>query len=506
MPYLIFLPVVFLLSGCGGGGGGGAVIGSSASTPTLSTPVNTPAVIPADFATSADVTPPSTTAVTRLSDGVTVQDGTALLPFSQTTLSSASITDPNAFVSSSTDTYDLTWTGNYDPIGQDNAVAFPASTNNRIINSRLEPGRAFDIGMFGIAAFTAGDGGTPLINQPHPDVLAAWNQGFTGANIDTMLIADISPFADVDGFTSCNSDTSCRAGTTQLTWQMTSPGMVRDRFTNGVLTASGFAFVMDSGGDQGGNVDLLVRNSSGALDIGAFDGLDIDVVLFSHSADFAGSGLDPTNAADQNTMAVNLAQSLAAWDVVLANERFTSGSGTFVDFADATIVKAAGDELNRSLDVQLEPLTASLMNTASIANRTIIVGALSSNGTTGTPAGLAANTNVAGSNTTFSDRFVMANGSPPHQNGGLTINGTAITGVGGGGITESTAFAAARVAGYITLLRQKFPNLTGAQAANIILDTARTDTLACGTPFSVQFCGQGEASLSRALSPVGSLR
>ena len=241
------------------------------------------------------------------------------------------------------------------------------------------------------------------------------------------------------------------------------------------------------------------------MDIGGFDGLDIDVVLFSHSADFAGSGLDPTNAADQNTMAVNLAQSLAAWDVVLANERFISGSGTVVDFADAAIVKAAGDD-GRFVDVQLEPLTASLMNTASIANRTIIVGALSSNGTTGTPTGLAANTNIAGSNTLFSDRFVMANGSAPHQEGGLTINGTAITGANGTGLSESTAFAAARVAGYITLLRQKFPNLTGAQAANIILDTARTDTLACGTPFAVQFCGQGEASLSRALSPVGSLR
>ena len=98
--YLLILCITF--SACGGGGGG--VIGSSVNTPTNSTPVNTPAVIPADFATSAEVTPPSTTAVTRLSDGVVVEDGSALLPFTQTTLSSASIADPNAIVSSSTDT------------------------------------------------------------------------------------------------------------------------------------------------------------------------------------------------------------------------------------------------------------------------------------------------------------------------------------------------------------------------------------------------------------------
>lgn len=503
MRKLSTIVICLSLTACGGGGGGGAVIGSSTSSPTFSTPVNTPAVIPADFATSADVTPPSTTAVTRLSDGAVVQDGTALLPFTQATLSSASISDPNAIVSSTTETYDLTWTGNYDPIGQDNAVDFPAATNNRIVNTRLEDGLVGDRNIFGLAV-TAGDGGTALMNRPHPDVLDAWSQGFTGDRIDTMIIADLSPNADVDLLTTCNSDTSCKAVTTQLTWQMTSPGFIRSRFTGGVLTASGFAFIMDSGGDQGGNVELLVRSQSTPIDIGAF-ALDIDVVLHSQFADFQGLGLDPTNAADQTTMTTNLAQALAAWDVVLADNNFTSASGTVVDFSDTAIIKAAGDH-NGGFDVQLEPLTADLMNTASVANRTIIVGALGGDGTTGTPAGLAINTNIAGTNSTFSDRFVMANGNAPHQFGGLTVNGTAISGANGPGLSTSTSFAAARVAGYITILRQKFPNLTGAQAVNIILDTARTDTIACGTPFSVQFCGQGEASLSRALSPVGSLR
>jgi hypothetical protein len=53
---------------------------------------------------------------------------------------------------------------------------------------------------------------------------------------------------------------------------------------------------------------------------------------------------------------------------------------------------------------------------------------------------------------------------------------------------------------------QKFPNLSAASTSNIILDTARTDTLSCHPSCSSAIYGKGEASLSRALAPVGSLR
>jgi hypothetical protein len=41
---------------------------------------------------------------------------------------------------------------------------------------------------------------------------------------------------------------------------------------------------------------------------------------------------------------------------------------------------------------------------------------------------------------------------------------------------------------------------------NIILDTARTDTLSCYPSCDTAIYGKGEASLSRALAPVGRLR
>jgi subtilisin family serine protease len=66
-----------------------------------------------------------------------------------------------------------------------------------------------------------------------------------------------------------------------------------------------------------------------------------------------------------------------------------------------------------------------------------------------------------------------------------------------------TSYAAPVVAGYAAVVMQKFPNLSAANTSNIILDTARTDTI---NGYSAAIHGKGEASLSRALAPVGSLR
>jgi hypothetical protein len=62
------------------------------------------------------------------------------------------------------------------------------------------------------------------------------------------------------------------------------------------------------------------------------------------------------------------------------------------------------------------------------------------------------------------------------------------------------------VAGYAAIVRQKFPNLTGANTANVLLATARYDTLSCYPNCDKAVYGQGEASLSRALAPVGYLK
>ena len=76
-----------------------------------------------------------------------------------------------------------------------------------------------------------------------------------------------------------------------------------------------------------------------------------------------------------------------------------------------------------------------------------------------------------------------------------------------GSYDQGTSFAAPRVAGYAAIIRQKFPNLNAAKTSNIILDTATWNTRWGEKNTSTQaIYGQGEASLSRALAPVGRLR
>jgi hypothetical protein len=62
------------------------------------------------------------------------------------------------------------------------------------------------------------------------------------------------------------------------------------------------------------------------------------------------------------------------------------------------------------------------------------------------------------------------------------------------------------VAGYAAVIMSKFPNLNAEKTSAIILDTARYDTLSCYPSCNPQIYGRGEASLSRALAPVGRLR
>ena len=124
-------------------------------------------------------------------------------------------------------------------------------------------------------------------------------------------------------------------------------------------------------------------------------------------------------------------------------------------------------------------------------------------GSTASPATIATYSNFAGATVAASNRFVVANGRAPFANGGVSMNGSAIPGY------ESyvgTSFAAPVVSGYASVLMSKFPNLDAIKTSSIILDTARYDTLSCHPSCSAAIYGKGEASLSRALAPVGALR
>lgn len=142
---------------------------------------------------------------------------------------------------------------------------------------------------------------------------------------------------------------------------------------------------------------------------------------------------------------------------------------------------------------------------ASIAPRLLIVGALDQAGFTNAPTTIASYSNTAGTDLKIQNRFLVASGTTPFGNFDLAVDGNPVTATG----NEGTSYAAPRVAGYAAIVRQKFPNITGANTADIMLQTARYDTLGCY--YTSQGCdraiyGQGEVSLSRALAPVGLLQ
>ena len=121
------------------------------------------------------------------------------------------------------------------------------------------------------------------------------------------------------------------------------------------------------------------------------------------------------------------------------------------------------------------------------ADETIVAGALNSAGS-----GIASYSNEAG---TLKQRYLMASGETGYKNNQMSS-------------VVGTSFAAPRIAGAAALVRHKFPNLTGAQTASILLLTADKDIDGNGADeFSgvSDVFGHGKLDLSTALSPVGSL-
>jgi hypothetical protein len=216
----------------------------------------------------------------------------------------------------------------------------------------------------------------------------------------------------------------------------------------------------------------------------------INSVNISAGLNWAANGWNPNLSADRFSAAVAIQPFIETWTRVFNGQTAVSNIGV----TNAVIVKSAG---NDALDTSLEYFAAALANNLLIKDRLLIVGALNKNGTVASPATIASYSNTAGTTADIANRFVVANGNTPYSTGGVAMNSSNINaGVG-------TSYAAPVVAGYAAVVMQKFPNLSAANTSNIILDTARTDTI---TGYSAAIHGKGEASLSRALAPVGSLR
>lgn len=163
--------------------------------------------------------------------------------------------------------------------------------------------------------------------------------------------------------------------------------------------------------------------------------------------------------------------------------RWSAQEASIISYASgkAVIAKSAGNDGIAVGGVNSAGLTDYLNLSLVGKQSAIIVGALSSNGTTAKPATLASYSNFAGSDTTVQKQFLVV---------GVEGNKTGLYG---------TSFAAPIISGYAAVIGSKFTTATPTQITNQLLNTARKDTL---LNYDASIYGQGEASLSRALAPL----
>ena len=438
--------------------------------PTVSTPVLTAAVYPGNWTTVGTVTAPTVSAKNNVyGDGYisTVEDGTLSKPFNQTTLSGQSITDPNKYVISPTKTYNLTW-GVPDKSGPSYAALFPTTGSYITLNGPIT--------MWG-QALSGQCSHPPCANgatiwAPHPEVIDAWNQGWTGKGTNIVMEDFLS-------------------GTYAYHGAITT--LLANRYAIG---ATMYGFNVPTGlGIY--NFDGTAATPSSTINIGVVNasyGANLNSII-GHAA--------PWTNAELNSAAT--AYTSSATSVV---NRYNSNVGNF-NYVSAVITKAAG---NDSITANYEPLVKALAANATINNRLLIVGALNQAGFTSAPATITAYSNKAGTDATIQSRFLVASGTTPFMTGDVAVNGIAVgatTSVDPNGQylgNVGTSYAAPRVAGYTAIVMSKFPNLDAVRTSSIMLDTARYDTLSCNPNCDPAIYGKGEASLSRALAPVGRLR
>jgi len=264
-----------------------------------------------------------------------------------------------------------------------------------------------------------------------PEVGEAWNAGFKGQGVTIMVVDDFKSRSFLSGSLTGASERLRHGEWTLKEANMIAPSatMRSQDFNSGVTVPL--------------NPGLNVLNLSYGM--------------------MAATGYSSVGWKAQETSIINYAR-----------------SGT------AIISKAAGNDSTSTVKVavgspnpsgQLDYLNRDLIGSQSA----IFVGALSSNGKPTALASMASYSNIAGSNTTVQNQFLVV---------GVEGSKTNLYG---------TSFAAPIVSGYAAILGSKFKDATPTKIVNQLLATARTDTIA---GYNAAIHGKGEASITRALAPV----
>ena len=399
------------------------------------------------------VTKPVTSPISfTYGDGfVNTQSGTVSSPFDENLLAAKSVTDPNAVIKTPSNiNYDLTW-GTPDKNGPTFANLFGNTIHGSITLNNINVMGYLVNGNLG---------------APNQEVLNAWNQGWTGQGKNILM---------VDNYLST------------------------DEYSHGVTTmliANRYAF-----GAAMYGVDLAGGGVKAFNGANLTSGVNINVVSMSETFGPAnyycnnGCGITPSDSVYNSAISASASINNAIVNLLLQ----TTTPQYANNLANAVIVKSAG---NDAIDSKYDLTSLAFSQNSSTLNRLLIVGALNNIGTTASPANLASYSNKAGTDLNIQNHFLLESGNAP---GSFYVNGVSYV----PSSSQGTSYAAPRVAGYVAIVEQKFPNLTATNTANILLQTARYDTLSCfytAGGCSPSIYGQGEASLSRALAPVGRLR
>jgi serine protease len=263
---------------------------------------------------------------------------------------------------------------------------------------------------------------------------------------------------------------------------------------------------------------------SDAATSGDGDGRDPNPEDTAPGTDYHGSHVTGTVAAATNN---SLGVAGVSWGAqVVPIRALSGGSGTLADVADA-LRWAAGLSVNgvppnsnpaKVINMSLggpvactsAPALQQAINEASAAGAIIVVAAGNSNAdaSTFTPAGCSGvvtvgATNASGSRAWYSNYGTRIDVMAPGGEAGQPVFSTLASGAYGG--KAGTSMAAPHVAGVLALMKSKNPNLTAAEAVNILKETARPlSAAACYRPSGSE-CGAGlvdaRAALDRLNAP-----
>ena len=341
-----------------------------------------------------------------------------------------------------------------------------------------------------------------------PEVKAAWAQGWTGAGVKTGVIDDFTPndtseFFKISFPTGCTNTTMPGGNVTLCrresfsTFRLTHGdavaaiiGSATSSFTGSASEKGIFSTSTDFGSFTG-LADLNVTFSTPYYGI-ARDAQVVRSDFLSYQQSTSGlfsvlqgwaAGSDYRSQLYNERKVINFSMSASSTDAAV-NKRIYDSQMAYATTSitpDIVFVKAAGNYSCVASTDTCDPINSVFYNAVPYKDKTILVGALDQSG-----GQLASYSNTAGA---YADRFVVADGR-----GARVINGTYQVG---------TSFASPRVAGYVAIIRHKFPRLSAAQAAKVLLDTAVWNP-AWGekTAATQAIYGQGEANLTRALDPA----